>query len=155
MSSESESEIESEIGSEKTTGSFNSSININLSRNEFEDINKQTNKFRRNTETPKSKKIEDIYTNNYSYTLSVSYKGSFLVNQYKSPLLLSIGQGINSIAFVESNNSYRDDSNNIMKMVTISEDDSNSEGSDLNIIVEENELDEEEKEVENNSELYE
>ena len=152
---ESESEIESEIGSEKTTGSFNSSININTSRNEFEDINKQTNKFRRNTETPKSKKIEDIYTNNYSYTLSVSYKGSFLVNQYKSPLLLSIGQGINSIAFVESNNSYRDDSNNIMKMVTISEDDSNSEGSDLNIIVEENELDEEEKEVENNSELYE
>ena len=68
--------------------------------------------------------------------MSVSYKGSFLVNQYKSPLLLSIGQGINSIAFVESNNSYRDDSNNIMKMVTISEDDSNSEGSDLKTIVE-------------------
>ena len=151
----SESEIESDIGSEKSTGTMNSSINISTSRNEFEEINLQTNIFRRNTQTPQSKKIDDIYSNNYSYTLSVSYQRSFLVDQYKSPLLLSIGQGINSIAFVENNNSYRDDNNNIMKMITITEDDSNSDGSDSNIIVEEKEVDEEEKEVENNSELYE
>ena len=52
----SESEIESDIGSEKSTGTMNSSINISTSRNEFEEINLQTNIFRRNTQTPKSKK---------------------------------------------------------------------------------------------------
>ena len=98
----------------------------------------QENMNRRNTEMPRKTKMEEEYIDNnnkidkYFYSRTIGKKGSFLIKQYKDPLLLSIGQGLKNIAFLDNNNDidYDQTKNN-----SINDEEDSSEGGDINIII--------------------
>ena len=147
---------------------INNNLNIdnNIKSNSSKDVRKHEfidNRVdkRRYTETTKPKlAIKSLCDSNLK--IKFQSRGSFLLNQYKDPLLLSIGLGINNLAFMEENNDIKKNKNksNLDKISSISnEERSNSEdsiisensigseNSNSNFIVEEKEEEDEEDEI--------
>ena len=98
--------------------SSNKSLNIDHIVNNINSINNDdnnsnnTNKIKRkNTEISNKdlqlEIIDDQESLDCSLTEAFTDKGSFIINQYKNPLLLNIGFGIRNLAFMERNNIKR------------------------------------------------
>jgi hypothetical protein len=132
----------------------NYNINNNISnKNDSKDNNKIKN--RRFTENKEAKKIIKLYDNNdidnFCLTQVFKEKDLFLINQYKNPLLLSIGEGIKNLAFVDNNdfNEFKK-KNNLSKIPSISEEENINSEENLLIGDKETEDYEEEKEDDKN-----
>ena len=84
---------------------------INSINNDDNNSNNTDKTKRKNTEiSNKEMQIDNIYDQeslDYSLTEAFTDKGSFIINQYKNPLLLNIGLGISNLAFMERNNIKR------------------------------------------------
>ena len=144
--SEQKEEKNSKIDDVNNINDYNDS-NI-LNKYDSKDNHKINN--RRYTENKETKKIHKLYDNdidNYCLTQVFKEKDLFLINQYKNPLLLSIGEGIKNLAFVDNNDFNEfNKKDNLSKIPSISEEENtNSEG---NILVGDKELEEEDNEEE-------
>jgi len=94
----------------------------------------------RNTERPKQNlqlnKIEtDDERFSYSLTQAFTDRDSFILNQYKNPLLLNLGIGIKNLAFMDNNNKsfcFNKKKNSINRVVTYVEEEEEVEESEGN-----------------------
>ena len=94
----------------------------------------------RNTERPKQNlqlnKIEtDDERFSYSLTQAFTDRDSFILNQYKNPLLLNLGIGIKNLAFMDSNNKsfcFNKKKNPLNRVVTYVEEEEEVEESERN-----------------------
>jgi hypothetical protein len=84
---------------------------INSINNDDNNSNNTDKTKRKNTEiSNKEMQIDNIYDQeslDYSLTEAFTDKGSFIINQYKNPLLLNIGLGISNLAFMGRNDIKR------------------------------------------------
>ena len=132
-------------------------INNTPNKNDSKDSNKIKN--RRYTENKEIKKIHKLYDNDndndiFCLTQVFKEKDLFLINQYKNPLLLSIGEGIKNLAFVDNNdfNGFNK-KENLSKIPSISEEENVS--SDENLIEDKEPEEDIEEEKENDKNLIE
>ena len=100
-----------EENKKENIGNLNKNINIDEMVNNINSINDDDNSNdknkRKNTGTQnKELKIDNLYDQeSLDCSLSEAFtdKGSFIINQYKNPLLLNIGLGIQNLAFMGKN----------------------------------------------------
>ena len=129
---ENNNEINDNIDDNLNINNLKKENNINTSSNNDSsnsiDIIKDK---RRYSEMTKNKNtIKQIYDSNINLTMNISSRGSFLLNQYKDPLLLSIGLGINTLAFMGDSNDSKGNKKNGSKKSAFDNENSNSSSSD-------------------------
>ena len=157
-----ENKKENEIKNEtEEDNNLNDNDNANNKNIKKDDNNMN---FRRNTDisksTSKSSKVYNINDdsesedNNYCLTQAFTNRGNFLINQYKDPLLFSIGTGIKNLTFLSEAESKKSSLSKIPSISSEENDNDNntSEENDVNIVVEEKEEDDEENTEEKNEE---
>ena len=149
-SEETEEEKNSKIDTVNNINDNNENYNItnNISnKNDSKDNNNIKN--RRYTENKEAKKLNKLYDNNDISCLTQVFKEKdlFLINQYKNPLLLSIGEGIKNLAFVDNNDfNELNKKSNLSKIPSISEEE--NVNSEENLLIEDKEPEEEDNEEE-------
>jgi len=112
-------------------------VNSINSINNDDDSNNENNKRKSTEVSNKEMQIDNLYEQeNLDCSLSEAFtdKGSFIINQYKNPLLFNIGLGIRNLAFMEKNDFKR--SNDLKRSDEIDEPEENDFS---NILVEDKE----------------
>ena len=142
-----ENEKKKEITIQNDVDNPNINENINID-NVKDEINEN---IRRNTELikPKTKALSiyrisddsdnDTDDNNYCLTHAITSKDSFRINQYKDPLLFSIGTGIKNLAFLDEDSQK----SSITKISSLDNDKNDNEDNDVNLVIEDNKFSEE------------